>query len=114
MLKSFETPLCVQEVGQGLQVWMPVVGILKSNSFGQSSTDICIALANVAKKLCVESNQTNSHEAFLATKHKPLDKNPGLRPIGVGKVIRRITGKALVHTMKENIIRSVGNLQEWP
>ena len=87
--------------------------ILKSNSFGQSSTDTCIALANVAKKLCVESDQTNSHEAFLATKLKPLDKNPGLRPIGVGKVIRRIISKGVVHTMEENIIRSVGNLQEW-
>ena len=28
--------------------------ILTSNSFGQSFTSICMALANVAKKLCVE------------------------------------------------------------
>ena len=28
--------------------------ILTSNSFGQSSTDLCNALANVAKKICVE------------------------------------------------------------
>ena len=55
--------------------------ILTSNSFGQSSTDICMALANVAKKLCVESDQTDSLEAFLASR---------LRPIDVGEVIRRI------------------------
>ena len=40
-----------------------------------------------------------------------LDKNPGLRPVGVGKVISRIIDKVVVHTLKENIIKSVGNLQ---
>ena len=42
---------------------------------------------------------------------KPLDKNPGLRSIGVGEVIRGIIGKAVVHTLKEDIIRSVGKIQ---
>ena len=40
-----------------------------------------------------------------------MNKNPGLRTIGVGEVIRRIIGKAVVHTMKQGIIRSVRNLQ---
>ena len=43
--------------------------ILTSNSFGQSSTDIYIALANVAKKICVQPDQTNSLEAFLASSY---------------------------------------------
>ena len=85
--------------------------ILTSNSFGQSSTDICMALANVTKKLCVESDATDSLEEFLASKLISLDKYPGLRPVGVGEVSRRIIGKTVVHTMKEEIIRSVGNLQ---
>ena len=38
--------------------------ILTSNSFGQSPTNICMPLANVAKKLCVESDQTNSLKAL--------------------------------------------------
>ena len=33
------------------------------------------------------------------------------RPIGVGEVIKRIIGKAVVHTLKEDIIRSVENIQ---
>ena len=82
--------------------------ILTSNSFGQSSSNICMDLANVAKKLRVEPDQTNSLEAFLASRHIRLDKNPGLRPIGV---IRRIIGISVVHTLKEDIIRSVGYLQ---
>ena len=68
-------------------------------------------LANVARKFCVESDQTKSLEAFLASRVIPLNKHPGIQPIGVGEVIRRIVGKAVVHTLKENIIRSVGNLQ---
>ena len=52
--------------------------ILTSDSFGQSSTNICMALANVAKKLWVKSDQTDSLEAFLASRLIPLDKNPGL------------------------------------
>ena len=41
----------------------------------------------------------------------PLDKNPGLRPIGVGEVLRRIAGKVIVSHLKEDVIQSVGSLQ---
>ena len=57
-LKLFEILLCVKEMVQDLQVSIPKVGGEYSHptySFCQSSTDICMALANVAKKLCVES-----------------------------------------------------------
>ena len=70
-----------------------------------------MALADVAKKLCVKSDQTDSLEAFLASRLIPLDKNPGLRSIGVSQFIRRIMVPTVVHTLKEDIIRSVGNLQ---
>ena len=54
-----------------------------------------MALAKVAKKLCVESDQTDCLEVFLASRLILLNKSPGLRPIGVGEVIRRIIGKAV-------------------
>ena len=91
MLKSFEIP---RTRGGSGPSGMDADGwgrILTSNSFGKSSTNICIALANVAKKSCVEADQTDSLEAFLASRLIPLDKNSGLRPIGVGEVIGRIT-----------------------
>ena len=68
-----------------------------------------MALANVAKKLCVESGLTDSLEAPADS--YPWKKNSGLQPIGVSEVIRRIIEKTVAHTLKEDIIRSVGNLQ---
>ena len=42
----------------------------------------------------------------------PLDKNPGLRPIGVGgEILRRIAGKVVVCVIREDIISSVGSFQ---
>ena len=76
--------------------------IFTSNQFGDSTNDLCKTFAEVIKKLCTVENQSTSLEAFLANRLIPLDKNPGLRPIGVGKVLRRIAGKVIV---------SVGSLQ---
>ena len=78
MLKSFEIPL-VSTRGWSGSPGMDADGrrrILTSSSFGQSSTNIGVALANVAKTSCVESNQTASLEAFLASRLIPLHKNP--------------------------------------
>ena len=47
-------------------------------------------------------------EAFLACPLIPLDKNPGLRPIGIGEVLRRIAGK--VTHFRTEIVTSVGSL----
>ena len=41
--------------------------ILISNSLGKSSTDICMALANVAKELCVKSDQTDLLESVISS-----------------------------------------------
>ena len=40
-----------------------------------------------------------------------LAKNPGVRPIGVGEVLRRIVGKAIVSVIKPEIMSCAGYLQ---
>ena len=85
--------------------------LLVSNSFGKSSSDLCQAIADLCKRLCIEVQDNTSLEAFLACRLIPLDKNPGIRPIGIGEILRRIVGKTIVWSMKGEIIASVGALQ---
>ena len=63
------------------------------------------------KKLCTVENQSTSLEAFLGNRLIPLDKNPGLRPIGNCEVLQLIAGKVIVSHLKEDVIQSVGSLQ---
>ena len=44
-------------------------------------------------------------------KYLPLDKIPGLRPIGIGKILRRIAGKVVITSIRNEIISFVGSLQ---
>ena len=65
----------------------------------------------VTEKICSIENQSASLEAFLACQLIPLDKNPGLRSIGIGEVLRRIAGKVVVTHFRTEIVTSVGSLQ---
>ena len=53
--------------------------------FGTATSDLCKAIAELVKKLCVTniSNYNNcaSLESLVACRLIPLNKNPGLRPI---------------------------------
>ena len=70
--------------------------ILTSKQFGNSSSDLCKAIVRMAQKLCTAEDHNESPEAFVAYILIPLDKNPGLRPIGIGEILRPIAGKVVV------------------
>ena len=55
------------------------------SSFQGASTDLCNALAAVAKRLCTVNVHPDGLAAFVACRLIPLNKNPGVRPIGIGK-----------------------------
>ena len=57
------------------------------------------------------NKETNSSEAYTACRLIPLDKNPGVRPIGIGEVLRRIIGKSIISVIRPDIVESAGNLQ---
>ena len=42
-------------------------------------------------------------EAYNACRLIPLDKNPGVRPIGIGEVIRRIIGRSITECIKTDL-----------
>ena len=73
--------------------------ILCSKSFGPASSDLCDAIADLAKKLCRDDILPDLLQEFVANRLIPLDKgedkegNPGVRPIGIGEILRRIVGK---------------------
>ena len=84
--------------------------ILVSRVYGTSSTELCGAIVEVAKVLCTEDVSPNV-EALMAGRLIPLDKNPGLRPIGIGEVLRRIIGKMVVSVLRNDLQADAGDLQ---
>ena len=85
--------------------------ILTSNSFGNEPSELCSSLAKLTRLLCSTIQEENSLEPLLASRLIPLDKNPGLRPIGIGETLRRVIGKTVARVLKRDIIDSVGSLQ---
>ena len=76
---------------------------------------LCRVYADFIKYICINEinvqNNKSSLESFVASRLVPMDKNPGLRPIGVGEVLRRIAGKVIMSVIKNDITKAVGNLQ---
>ena len=81
--------------------------IFVSKVYGESARDLRRSFAAVIKKICTDDIADNSLESFLACRLVPLNKNPGLRPIGVGEVLRRIAGKCVMSIVKENVLESL-------
>ena len=54
---------------------------------------------------------TSNIEAYLACRLVPLDKSPGLRPIGIGEVLRRIVGKVFMSVVKDDFQEVAGPMQ---
>ena len=60
-------------------------------------------IVDMTKRLC-QDNTVKHVEAFLACTLIPLDKQPGIGPIGIGEVLRRVIGKI-------NVLEATGSLQ---
>ena len=75
------------------------------------SHDLCSALAAVGHRLCSSLVNPESISALVACRLIPLDKCPGVRPIGVGEVLRCIIAKAVLRTIGKDIEEAAGPLQ---
>ena len=80
-------------------------------SFQQASDDLCCSLALVARKLCTSCVDPDGIIALVACRLIALDKFPGVRPIGVGEVVRRIITKAVLSIVKLDVLEVAGSLQ---
>ena len=91
--------------------------IVCSRAYGNHPTHLAEALAGMAKRLCSEEIPFCILQEYTAGRLIPLDKgadnsgNPGIRPIGIGEVLRRIVGKAVMTILKTDIQSACGCLQ---
>ena len=77
----------------------------------QVSSNLCDAIAGVAQRICTGRVSPSAISALLAFHPVPLNKNPGVHRIGVGEVVRRMIGKAIMKVVKKDVMFSAGPLQ---
>ena len=62
--------------------------LLTSNKYKKENKELRVQLATLARLLATEYLDLNTLEAFVAGRLISLNKNPGVRPIGIVEVIR--------------------------
>ena len=80
-------------------------------SFKEISGELCYQLAMVAQRLCSKFVDPCLTAPFLASRLIAPDKNPGIRPIGIGDTARRIISKAVLSVVRSDIQDVCGCLQ---
>ncbi len=78
-------------------------------SFKEVSDDVYHSLALLSRRMCTEFIDPSILAPLLACRLVALDKNPGVRPIGVCEVARRIISKAILFVIKGDIQESAGS-----
>ncbi len=84
--------------------------ILCSKVFGNEGIDLCKALAKATRLLASTRVDSESISALMSCSLIPLDKDPGLRPIGIGEVLRRILAKAVTTVLKPDLKNAAGGV----
>ncbi len=72
---------------------------------------LCEALARVAKRLCITHISPEIIAPILACRLIALDKCPGVRPIGIGDMARRIMAKAVLRIVRGDVQEATGTKQ---
>ena len=80
-------------------------------AFKTASSDICHALALLARRICTHYVDPDGLSTFTACRLIALDKCPGVRPIGVAEVVRRLLGKAILSVTATDVQHAAGAIQ---
>ena len=80
-------------------------------SFKSVSNELCNSIAALAHRISTEFIDPTSMEAFVACRLVPLNKNPGIDPIGICECLRRIVGKAVLSAVGPYVREVIGALQ---
>ena len=79
--------------------------------FGDASDELCDSLDVCARWLATWYVDPNSLEAYVSCRLIPLRKQLGVRPIGIGEVLRLSLSKAILYILQEDIIEAAESLQ---
>jgi len=85
--------------------------ILCSKHFKQEGKELREQISSLARKIATETIDPTTLEAYTSCRLISLNKNPGLRPIGIGEVLRRIVGKTIAWSVSDEIQEAAGPLQ---
>ena len=78
----------------------------------KESAELAEEIARLAKLLCTNDINFDSIAPLVASRLIPLMKEDnGLRPIGIGEVLRRIIGKSVTKVLKKDIQMACGTMQ---
>ena len=80
-------------------------------SFKAASRDLCDTVAGVARRIATEHVDPTGLLFLLNNRLIPLDKDPGVRPVGIGEVLRRIIGKSVLMIVKKDLMLAAGATQ---
>ena len=80
-------------------------------SFKDASNDLCNVLADTAKYIATSYVDPVGLEALNACRLVALEKTHGVRPIGIGEVVKRMLAKVILKIVKEDIQQVIGPLQ---
>ena len=80
-------------------------------SFRKASSDLCNSISSVAKRISSEYLDPSILSSYTACRLIALSKNPGVRPIGVAEVLRRIISKAVLPVIGQDIKEAAGGVQ---
>ena len=75
------------------------------------SNDLCEALSMTTRRLCNSYVDPFFLSPLLSNQLLALDKNPGIRPIGIGECLRRVIGKTVTQKFKSLLTETAGPLQ---
>ena len=85
--------------------------ILCSKNLNSEGKSLREEIAVMTRNLLKSCYHPSLIESYTSCRLIPLDKNPGIRPIGVGEALRRIIGKTISGFLKEEIKQAAGPLQ---
>ena len=80
-------------------------------TFKSASSELCHSLALLARRVCIQYIHPSILAPLCACRLVALNKCPGVRPVGICEVARRIISKAILFVVKDDIREAAGSHQ---